>query len=126
MIVFGVHDTMRALEMGALETLMLFEEIDMVRYLLKHPVKGDTRTLFLTSNQEKDNKYFKDAESGLDMEVISADPLAEWICHNYQNYGAIVEFITDKSQEGYQFVKGFGGIGGFLRYKVEIEENTNI
>ena len=50
MIVFGVHDTMRALEMGALETLMLFEEIDMVRYLLKHPVKGDTRTLFLTSN----------------------------------------------------------------------------
>jgi len=32
MIVFGVHDTMRALEMGALETIMIFEDIDMTRY----------------------------------------------------------------------------------------------
>jgi len=29
MIVFGVHDTMKALEMGALETLLLFEDLDM-------------------------------------------------------------------------------------------------
>src|SRR3569833_31418 len=99
MIVFGVHDTMRALEMGALETLLLFEDIDMIRYQIKHPVKGDERTFYLTSNQEKDSKYFRDAESGLDLQVISADPLAEWLCHNYQKYGAIIEFITDKSQE---------------------------
>lgn len=25
----------------------------------------------------------------------------------------------DRSQEGNQFVKGFGGIGGLLRYKVD-------
>jgi peptide chain release factor subunit 1 len=56
------------------------------------------------------------------MDVVSEDSLAEWLCLNYQNYGAQVEFITDKSQEGYQFVKGFGGIGGFLRYKVDMEE----
>ncbi len=30
-----------------------------------------------------------------------------------------MQFITDKSQEGYQFCNGFGGIGGFLRYKLE-------
>lgn len=52
--------------------------------------------------------------------------MAEWLCHNYQNYGAQVEFITDKSQEGFQFVKGFGGIGGFLRYKIDLEEHHDI
>jgi peptide chain release factor subunit 1 len=57
---------------------------------------------------------------------MSEDSLAEWLCHNYQNYGAQIEFITDKSQEGYQFVKGFGGIGGFLRYKVDIEEHREL
>jgi len=31
--------------------------------------------------------------------------------------------VTNKSQEGAQFVKGFGGIGGLLRYKVDF---TNI
>jgi peptide chain release factor subunit 1 len=49
MIVFGVEDTMRALEMGALETLMMFEDLDINRYVLKNPVKGDTKTLYLNS-----------------------------------------------------------------------------
>jgi len=50
MIRFGVHDTMKALEMGALETLLLFEDIDMIRYQIKHPVKGDIKTHYLTSS----------------------------------------------------------------------------
>ena len=37
--------------------------------------------------------------------------------------------MTDGSQEGAQFVKGFGGIGGLLRYKVDfttsIDEDDN-
>lgn len=35
---------------------------------------------------------------------------------NYRKFGAKLTFVTDKSQEGNQFVKGFGGCGGFLRY----------
>ena len=34
---------------------------------------------------------------------------------------AILEIITDRSQEGSQFVRGFGGIGGMLRYKVDFQ-----
>ncbi len=49
MIVFGVDDTMRALEMGAIETILLFEELDVTRYVLKNPVKGDTKTLYLNA-----------------------------------------------------------------------------
>lgn len=47
MIVFGVDDSMKALEMGAVETLLLFENLEITRYVLKHPVKGDTKTLLL-------------------------------------------------------------------------------
>ena len=36
----------------------------------------------------------------------------------FQDYGAHLEIITDKSQEGSQFCSGFGGIGGLLRYVV--------
>jgi len=31
-----------------------------------------------------------------------------------------MEIVTDKTSEGNQFLKGFGGIGGILRYKVEV------
>ena len=46
-------------------------------------------------------------------------PLLEWLADKYKEFGANLEFVTDRSQEGAQFVKGFGGIGGILRYKVD-------
>ena len=42
---------------------------------------------------------------------------------NYKKFGSHLEIITDKSSEGNQFVKGFGGIGGILRYKMESTQN---
>jgi len=47
--------------------------------------------------------------------------LSDWLLVNYQHFGAKIELISDKTQEGFQFVKGFGGIGGTLRYKVDLE-----
>ncbi|CAF4517178.1 unnamed protein product, partial [Rotaria magnacalcarata] len=39
--------------------------------------------------------------------------------------GTTLEIVTDKSQEGSQFVRGFGGVGGILRYKVDLQ-NLNV
>ena len=33
---FGVDDTLKALEMGAVETLIVWENLDIVRYVLKN------------------------------------------------------------------------------------------
>lgn len=46
------------------------------------------------------------------MELVECQPLLEWLANNYKSFGATLEIITDKSQEGSQFVRGFGGIGG--------------
>ena len=84
MIVFGVADSMKAMEMSAVEKILLYEEIEIMRYEIKNPVKGDTRVYYLNPTQEKDPKYFKDSESGIDLEVISSEPLGDWLCVNYQ------------------------------------------
>jgi len=84
MIVFGVADSMKAMEMSAVEKILLYEEIEIMRYEIKNPVKGDTRIYYLNPTQEKDPKYFKDSESGIDLEVISSEPLGDWLCVNYQ------------------------------------------
>jgi peptide chain release factor subunit 1 len=101
MIVFGIDDTIKALELSALETIMLYEDIEAHRYVLKHPIKGDTKVLILTPLLEKNSKVFGDAETQVSYEVVEREPLAEWICNNYSNFGAKLEFITDKSQEGF-------------------------
>jgi len=71
MIVFGVHDTMKSMEMSALEKVMVYEEINVTRFEIKNPVKGDTKVWYLTPAQEADPKYFKDQESGVDLEIVS-------------------------------------------------------
>ena len=50
------------------------------------------------------------------MELIECQPLLEWLANNYKSFGATLEIITDKSQEGSQFVRGFGGIGGMTLF----------
>ena len=45
--------------------------------------------------------------------------LLEWFAENCHAFGAGLELVTNRSQEGAQFCKGFGGIGGLLRYKVD-------
>jgi peptide chain release factor subunit 1 len=44
--------------------------------------------------------------------------MLEWLANNYKKFGCMLEFVTDRSEEGNQFCKGFGGIGGVLRYSV--------
>jgi len=118
---FGVVDTLKALEMGAVEILIIWENLDTMRYVLKNHATGEERILFLKPEQEKDKSYFTDKETGVELELVESLSLIEWFANNYKGFGATLEIITDKSQEGAQFVKGFGGIGGILRYQVDFQ-----
>lgn len=122
MVVFGIVDTMKVLETGAIETLLLYENMDMWRLVLKNKEDETTSIVFLTSDQLTDPKHYKDANTKAELETIESLQLSEWLAENYVNFGAALNFITDKSSEGFQFVKGFGGIGGFLRYKVDVDK----
>ena len=48
----------------------------------------------------------------MELEQTDSCALLEWFANNYKKKGATLEIVTDRSQEGSQFVKGFGGIGG--------------
>jgi len=57
----------------------------------------------------------------VELDVHENELFVEWIVNNYKSFGTKLEFITDRSQEGNQFCKGFGGVGGLMRYKVEFD-----
>jgi len=118
--VFGVQDTIQALEMGAVETLICWENLDITRMRLKK-TNGDEKVVNLRPEQLGDKNLMTDPDSGAEMEIIESLPLLEWLANNYKSFGAVLEIVTDKSQEGAQFVKGFGGVGGVLRYRVDFQ-----
>ena len=60
-ICFGVVDTVKALEMGAVETLIVWENLAVTRYELQSNVPERANTvLFLRPDQETDKKFFVD------------------------------------------------------------------
>jgi len=117
---YGVGDTLYALEMGACETLIVWESLEVNRYVIKHP-SGEEKILHLTKEQETDKEASHFVENGVELEVVDKISLLEWFANNYKKFGTTLEFITNKSQEGAQFCKGFGGIGGILRYRVNFQ-----
>jgi len=121
---YGVKDTLYGLSCGAVETLIVYENLDVTRYHLKLPT-GEDKILHLTNEEAKNAALFVDPTTGAELEVIEKISLLEWFANNYKKFGAVLEFITNKSQEGSQFVKGFGGIGGLLRYKVDFNALDN-
>ncbi|CAJ0582531.1 unnamed protein product, partial [Mesorhabditis spiculigera] len=118
--VYGVKDTLQGLEMGAVETLICWENLDITRYKLRNNAGVET-VLHLRPEEEKDKSYFTDPETNTELELVESAALLEWLANNYKTFGTVLEIITDKSQEGAQFVRGFGGIGGLLRYRVDFQ-----
>ena len=77
------------------------------------------------SIKQQNENFFHDPETGVELEVVEKESIVEWFANNYKTFGCNLEFVTDRSGEGTQFVKGFGGIGGILRWKVDFVELNN-
>ncbi|AAS52712.1 AER028Cp [Eremothecium gossypii ATCC 10895] len=117
---YGVDDTLKALDLGAVEKLIVFENLEIVRYVFK--TSEDEEVIKFATPTQEDKSYAIDKATGTEMEVKEEQLLIEWLAEHYKEFGANLEFISDKSSEGAQFVTGFGGIGGILRYKVNFDQ----
>lgn len=76
---------------------------------------------YLRPDQERDRTFFIDKASGVELETVEQQVFIDWLVDtdesnapHYKQFGTTLEIVTDRSQEGAQFVKGFGGIGGKL------------
>lgn len=113
MYCFGMRDSITALEMGAIETLIVWDCIPAQRLVVRNETKETKDVVFVSSD------HCRAAHDELQVEERLR--FVDWIIDNHGTFGAKLEFVTDQSQEGMQFCSGFGGIGGVLRYGLEFE-----
>ncbi|KAH9586485.1 eRF1 domain 2 [Trypanosoma melophagium] len=119
---FGVGDTMRCLEAGAVETLIVYEDLEMTRYTVvtNRGTDEESAVVHIMTEAEANKANIHAHESGKTQNEIEAENFVDWLATNYQKFGCTLELVTNRSQEGTQFVRGFGGIGGVLRYKLDL------
>jgi len=115
---FGVKDTMAALEAGAVETLIVWDQCDITRYKVVGST-GKEEVIYAPSDKPPIGQVGDEQKEVLDQEL-----LLDWLVDNFKEFGTQLEIIQDSTAEGSQFCKGFGGFGGLLRYKMEFTEDV--
>jgi len=113
---FTNNDTMYALEGGCLERVVVWDELPDIRFEVASVSNPSVTKVVLSA---------KGTFSEPDWVITSSVPLLDWILDNYKSLGSALELVSDSSTLGSQFVKGFGGLGGFLRFPVEFPSRTD-
>jgi peptide chain release factor subunit 1 len=112
---FGVEDTLRGLELGAVETLVVWEDLDVTRHVLRDSEGGlnvihthappptasnakvDGSTGGINALSPKDREKFIDKITGLEMEQAQEPQhLLEWLSDKYKDFGADLQFVTNR------------------------------
>jgi peptide chain release factor subunit 1 len=89
--------------MGAVETLIVWENFDVTRYVLRNPQTQETKVLHLRSDQEKEKSHFQDKDTGVELEHVEEMPLLEWFANNYKNFGKNLFLDFRKKFQSYFF-----------------------
>ncbi|ADT83853.1 peptide chain release factor aRF-1 [Thermococcus barophilus] len=121
MITYGEKEVRRALELGAVDILLISEGYDKVRVKAKCNNCGWEE--LKTMNEQEFEVYRRKLKTcpkcGSQNISFEKWDVAEELIKMAEGIGARVEIISLDTEEGQQFYKAFGGLGAFLRYKLQ-------
>ena len=120
--VYGEEQVRKALEMGAVDTLLLSENLRRYRVKLRCTSCGYTEIKTLS---EDDVKNFESVscpkcnQQGF-MEIVEKKDLIDDLSDLAEKTGCNVEIISLGSEEGDSLYSAFSGVAGILRYAIDL------
>jgi len=97
---FLADDTFKALELGAVEDLTIWENLDIDRIVLHNTITLEETVVHLSFEQQSNESYFRDPETNVKLKVLQKESIVDWLANHYKDFGCNVEFVTDYSGEG--------------------------
>ncbi|MEM4598305.1 MAG: peptide chain release factor aRF-1 [Candidatus Diapherotrites archaeon] len=112
--VYGEKETLEALESGKVAKLLISERINKTAYKLQCTHCGFEKTITIEESESPDLKCEK---CGYEMEILEENDYVELLMKKAEKMGTKTIIISTETDEGEQFWKTFGGLGGILRYR---------
>ena len=113
---YGEAEVRQNLINGAVEVLLLSEDIKSKRYTFQCPSCGSQEEKTIKNEGEIKDKACKNC--GETMKVSSSEDVIGDLVAMAEEVGSEVEIISTETEEGMQLLRAFGGIGAILRYRV--------
>ncbi|TDA26578.1 MAG: peptide chain release factor 1 [Archaeoglobi archaeon] len=112
--VYGEEEVRRYLELGAVDTLLVSEDLRLERVRYRCPTCGAERVVTLKGKAASRQICEKD---GVEMEEVERIDIALELSEIAERMNTKVEFLSNETEGGEMLLKAFGGIAGILRYK---------
>ncbi|OPY22890.1 MAG: Peptide chain release factor subunit 1 [Methanobacterium sp. PtaU1.Bin242] len=113
---YGEAEVRRNLAMGAVEVLLLSENLKKKRLIYHCPsCQGKTEK---TVKREAETEEMTCPSCGEKMKTEEGRDLIDSFVDMAEEVGSEVEIISTETEEGMQLLKAFGGIAAILRYRV--------
>ncbi len=109
--VYKMEDVVKAIEYGAVETLLISESFNWVKFKLA------CQCGFKTEKAGRKGDVFRCPNCGAILNNIEQEDLADVLAEKVKETGGAVEIISKDSREG-SALKEIGGIGAILRYRL--------
>ena len=113
---YGEKQVRQNLQMGAVETLLLSENLKTNRQTYQCPSCGTIDVITTRQHQEAPTQQCPKCNDK--MNLVKTQETTEEFIELAEEVATQVEIISIETEEGTQLDKAFGGIAGILRYKV--------
>ena len=120
--VYGEQQVRKALDMGVVDSLLLSENLRKYRVTLSCPSCGysEQRTLSEDNLKEINLPNCTTCKTSTPMEITEKIDLIDDLSDLAEKTGCNVQLISSGSEEGDSLYSAFSGIGGILRYPIDI------
>ena len=116
---YGENQVRNNLIMGAVDILLLSEDLSSMRKVYTCPSCGTQKEITVKNQAEADGLKPKCPNCGEVLKEESSVDLADDFIEKAEEMNTDVEFISTETEEGMQLFRAFGGIAAIMRYYVE-------
>lgn len=115
---YGEEEVRNNLIIGAVDTLLLSEDLLAIRKVLKCQGCGKLHEITIRNEEELNKLNLKCGSCNDSLKEESSKTLVEDFVEKAEEMDTNIEFISSETEEGMQLLKAFGGIAAILRYHI--------
>jgi peptide chain release factor subunit 1 len=113
---YGEKEVRHNLQMGAVEILLLSEDLNSKRISYECSVCGNTSEYTTKNSESEAEKTCSSCNEK--MKVVESKDVIDDFVEMSEEVGSEVEIVSTETEEGMQLLRAFGGIGAVLRYRL--------
>jgi peptide chain release factor subunit 1 len=114
---YGPKEVEEALDLGKVKSLIISEGIEWMVYKFRCDRCGEEELKVVKEPEGFEANAYRCQKCKSPVEILEEIDYADHMLEKAQATGAEVIVVSNETNEGEQFLKGFGGVGALLRFK---------